>query len=522
MNPPSLYRPGRFRPGRFRHGVHRCVGLISSLVLCLASATPVSAIDVWIDFTSDFHDGNNGSANGVADWIDELNEATSRSGGVTNGPPSQSQFTARNRQQIENNILADIRQIYDGYNLNFVTQQPTGAHDVVYLGADNDASGVDGSFGKASGDVGNIQTRTYPTNPNGNPSGVSRVFTGNFNGALEPAFNTLQQSIDEISTSLAGTTAHEFGHSLGLFHQFAYSAAGIVPSVSTDTGGLQNQHIIATGSTGLNESERESIRTLSPFSRVILDIAGGSQTHGGAAVVNNPVLSDNSELSGGDASDSLQFAQQLNFSIGESSGKEISFIEADLDNTETDVDVYQFSTTVETTLSAHVFTSRLPGFDNFDSVLELVDSSGTVVGMADDIGWSGDEFVDTTNPADDDTGSFLVNFTVDPGDYYLRVSTATTDIDAAANVGDPYWLVTSLDRELAPEPGDFDADDDVDGADFLQWQRDSGSAQQLTAWQANYGSETSALANSHAVPEPTALALALLAVTLFASSKSRR
>jgi len=47
-----------------------------------------------------------------------------------------------------------------------------------------------------------------------------------------------------------------------------------------------------------------------------------------------------------------------------------------------------------------------------------------------------------------------VNLTVGPGDYYLRVSTATTDIDAAANVGDGYWLVTALDREIAavPEP----------------------------------------------------------------------
>jgi len=47
-----------------------------------------------------------------------------------------------------------------------------------------------------------------------------------------------------------------------------------------------------------------------------------------------------------------------------------------------------------------------------------------------------------------------VNLTVDPGDYFLRVSTATTDIDAEANIGDGYWLVTSLDRlaVAVPEP----------------------------------------------------------------------
>ncbi len=411
-------------------------------------------IDVWVDFTSDFHDGNDGAPNGIADWIDELNQATSSSGGVTNGPPSQSQFTSFDRQEIQNNILTDLEQIYDGYNLNFVTVQPLGAHDVIYLGADNNATGIGGGlFGRASGDLGNLQTRTYPTNPDGDPGGVSRVYTGNFNGALEPAFNTRQESIDEISTSLAGTAAHELGHSFGLFHQNVYSADGI-SSESINTSGQQNQHLLSTGSTGVNESERESGRTLSPFSRVILDIAGGSQSSGGMALVNNPVLSDISEANGGDAGDTLGTATQLVFSLGESSGAEISFIEADLDNTESDVDVYHFNTTVETTLTSHVFTSRTPGFSNFDSVLELVDATGTVVGLSDDIGWRGDEFGDISNSVDDDTGSFLVNLTVDPGDYFLRVSTATTDIDAAANVGDSYWLVTSLVREAAavPEP----------------------------------------------------------------------
>jgi len=281
-------------------------------------------IDVWVDFTSDFHDGNDGASNGIADWIDELNQATSSSGGVTNGPPSQSQFSALDRLQIENNILASLEQIYDGYNLNFVTAQPAGVHDVIYLGADNDAPGIGGGLlGRASGDLGNLQTRTYGPNPDGDPGGVSRVYTGNFNGALEPAFNTRQESIDEISTSLAGTAAHELGHSFGLFHQNVYSAEGI-SSNSINTGGQQNQHLLSTGSTGVSEAEREGGRTLSPFSRVILDIAGGSQTYGGAALVSNPVISESFEVNGGDAGDTLGTATQLVFSLGESSGTEIS------------------------------------------------------------------------------------------------------------------------------------------------------------------------------------------------------
>jgi len=57
-------------------------------------------------------------------------------------------------------------------------------------------------------------------------------------------------------------------------------------------------------------------------------------------------------------------------------------------------------------------------------------------------------------------------------------------------------------------PGDFDNDTDVDGADFLVWQRDP-SNKNLSDWQSNYGT-TSALATASAVPEPGSLCLALL------------
>jgi hypothetical protein len=53
-------------------------------------------------------------------------------------------------------------------------------------------------------------------------------------------------------------------------------------------------------------------------------------------------------------------------------------------------------------------------------------------------------------------------------------------------------------------PGDFDADGDVDGRDFLAWQRDPNVAD-LADWQNNYG--MSSLAVVAAVPEPRGLAL---------------
>ncbi len=62
--------------------------------------------------------------------------------------------------------------------------------------------------------------------------------------------------------------------------------------------------------------------------------------------------------------------------------------------------------------------------------------------------------------------------------------------------------------------GDFDFDGDVDGRDFLIWQRGGSpaplSAGDLATWQANYGGG-SLRANSVAVPEPTTLTLLMLA-----------
>ena len=63
--------------------------------------------------------------------------------------------------------------------------------------------------------------------------------------------------------------------------------------------------------------------------------------------------------------------------------------------------------------------------------------------------------------------------------------------------------------------GDFDFDGDVDGADFLAWQRGESanplSAADLDAWKANFGAPASSFPAAAAVPEPTTVALLLMA-----------
>ena len=93
----------------------------------------------------------------------------------------------------------------------------------------------------------------------------------------------------------------------------------------------------------------------------------------------------------------------------------------------------------------------------------------------------------------------------------------------AATYGDDYTLeyltagdlagYTLLTVTAAGPPGDYNGDFVVDGGDLLAWQRgdspDPHSAADLAQWQANYGWSAQPAANSAAVPEPAAAALAI-------------
>jgi len=89
----------------------------------------------------------------------------------------------------------------------------------------------------------------------------------------------------------------------------------------------------------------------------------------------------------------------------------------------------------------------------------------------------------------------------------------------------PTFEISSFGFRVASKvlPGDFDNDDDIDGADFLIWQRGGSpsplSNADLDAWKAGFGNNTSdtsplAVASTTtvtSVPEPSSLLLALFA-----------
>ena len=448
----------------------------ASLLIVFALAMPAFGQTVWVDFTSDFHNGSGGNPNGVSDWIDELNDAT--------GDRGVTDFTAAERGTIQTIIVSELRRIYAGTRLTFVTSQPSGQYDVIYLGPNN--SGTNG-LGVAPGDVGNRNTITYGEAINSNTyrggqAPIPRVFTGNFGNHIRTG-GSRAASVEAFANAIAGTAAHELGHTFGMLHHYVYSAEGITPSNYNNTRGLQTQHIISTGSTGNTVAIRQAgARTLAPFSQVLIDVAGGSRYFRRinssldlTPLVDNPVMSDDSEQRSGDAGDTFATAQALSFQMGTISKKQISFVEADLDGGASDVDLFRFDVPVETILSAHVLSERLGiGNDRFDPTVKLMDDSGNELAFSDDVNWLLNNLVvdqsipSNTNDSSSVEDAAFFNITLAPGTYYLEVAPASVNINQPPSNGDIYWLLTSLDPIGVPTPllGDVNLDGNVNFLDI--------------------------------------------------------
>ncbi len=128
----------------------------------------------------------------------------------------------------------------------------------------------------------------------------------------------------------------------------------------------------------------------------------------------------------------------------------------------------------------------------------------TVPGLAYDAlmsEWS----TDVTLPVGPDG---TIDFTGFYGDYEITVGDQVFDLSLTKGI-ETYSLVV-------PVPGDFDGDFDVDGRDFLAWQRGQSptplSAGDLADWQTNYGA--GGLAAVAVVPEPSCVLLAVCGVAL--------
>jgi hypothetical protein len=171
-----------------------------------------------------------------------------------------------------------------------------------------------------------------------------------------------------------------------------------------------------------------------------------------------------------------------------------------------DVDFFTFTgLTPGASFSAEVTQST---FDGFDSILGWLDDSGTLIDTDDDEGF--------------ETLSLLMGTVPGNGQLTFAVS-GYGDDDFVGDHQENAQYSLEVTLLSTTQPGDFDQDGDVDGRDFLRWQRkqspNNGSAQDLQDWQTNYGYNGSLVA-AQVVPEPGAIAM--LAGMACVSSLSRK
>ena len=111
----------------------------------------------------------------------------------------------------------------------------------------------------------------------------------------------------------------------------------------------------------------------------------------------------------------------------------------------------------------------------------------------------------------------MMPFISNPGGDFLS-NQFLPGLDGAGNLGggngmplfDSRDFSSSEPISIVPEhSSDFDVDGDVDGADFLVWQRDR-SVGSLTSWQSSYGTIAPLSSSQAGVPEPSTLALVAL------------
>jgi T5SS/PEP-CTERM-associated repeat protein len=145
-------------------------------------------------------------------------------------------------------------------------------------------------------------------------------------------------------------------------------------------------------------------------------------------------------------------------------------------------------------------TAFLGGLLEVELAEGFTPDAGDVYTIVDALNFGAGSFSNAANGErlylDESAGSFLINY-------------------GAGSPFDPSQVVLSDFQPAAT--GDFDFDGDVDGRDFLIWQRGESpnplSATDLAAWQANYGAAP-LVASMAAVPEPGCLVIMLGLVLL--------
>jgi hypothetical protein len=275
---------------------------------------------------------------------------------------------------------------------------------------------------------------------------TARVFSANFAFIVNEFSGSTSRAtqISQLTAALGGTAAHELGHNLGLRHHDAHGDLTYdgTPAIIV-TGGDEDTHVMATGSTGLSEVGRETARDFSLNSIVKLEYAAGTLT-------SNPT----SIAEAGDAGSTAATAQTLVLDSLPVSGRVGEVVLGTIGST-TDVDVFRIDN-VTGTLTADINIDYNTGnalFNNVNLSLDILDSTFTVIASNDvgryttttfgEVGFGGGTFGDGFDPV-------LYNVVIATGTYYIRVRKEVADSDTGN-----YQLLIHTDQAetvVIPEP----------------------------------------------------------------------
>ena len=373
----------------------RCLVAVSSLFVLLPAHSGLAQINVFVDWSG---------------FELRLNEATAAAG--------VSSFSAAEVTTIKSNVFNDITSHYDGFSINFSETNPGGDYETIVFGLSGTGYGLADSI-----DFRN-QLKT----------GTGRVFTANFDDFIEAA-DARSVQIAELSTSLAGTASHELGHNLGLQHLDPYGIASFTATNSNGgyvTGDAQNSHVMATGFTGLTETQREVFRTFSDLSGVKLHMADG--------VSSNPITLTNEQATSHSSAGTAQHLELTSISFGS------EYDDAGvLTGSYRGSDYYSVDLEAGDKILIEVLSSVIYE-DDFDSYLRFYDTDGTTVLYENDDKQVNSSGVNNGGPYSMD--SMLWNLPVaSSGRYFIEV-----DAFSSSDSGD-YDLVVAVERLRAiPEP----------------------------------------------------------------------